>query len=341
MSSAEQDMPPLALSIRGMTAGYGGPPIVRDVDMNVGSGRVVAVVGPNGAGKSTLLKAILGIARVQAGRVELNGADVTGVPLEKLARLGIGYVPQVDDVFDGLRVRENLDMGGYLFNRAEREERMERALEVFPQLKPRLNRYVETLSGGERKMTAIARVLMLDPSVLILDEPTAGLDPKQIIETRELIKELAGNHTIILSTHILPEVAQTCQRVVIINKGHVVAVDTPDNLTARLRGSETMYLQLDASGADAADALGRVPGVTRVVESDRRDGMVAYEIDSEQGRDVRRDLARAVISSGWGLLEMRPMRMSLEDVFLSLTTDETQAAAPEAGEPVEGEATHA
>ena len=178
MSSAEQDMPPLALSIRGMTAGYGGPPIVRDVDMNVGSGRVVAVVGPNGAGKSTLLKAILGIARVQAGRVELNGADVTGVPLEKLARLGIGYVPQVDDVFDGLRVRENLDMGGYLFNRAEREERMESALEVFPQLKPRLNRYVETLSGGERKMTAIARVLMLDPSVLILDEPTAGLSPE-------------------------------------------------------------------------------------------------------------------------------------------------------------------
>ena len=178
MSSAEQDMPPLALSIRGMTAGYGGPPIVRDVDMNVGSGRVVAVVGPNGAGKSTLLKAILGIARVQAGRVELNGADVTGVPLEKLARLGIGYVPQVDDVFDGLRVRENLDMGGYLFNRAERAERMERALEVFPQLRPRLNRYVETLSGGERKMTAIARVLMLDPSVLILDEPTAGLSPE-------------------------------------------------------------------------------------------------------------------------------------------------------------------
>jgi ABC-type branched-subunit amino acid transport system ATPase component len=178
MSSAEQDMPPLALSIRGITAGYGGPPIVRDVDMNVGSGRVVAVVGPNGAGKSTLLKAILGIARVQAGRVELNGADVTGVPLEKLARLGIGYVPQVDDVFDGLRVRENLDMGGYLFNRAQRAERMERALEVFPQLKPRLNRYVETLSGGERKMTAIARVLMLDPSVLILDEPTAGLSPE-------------------------------------------------------------------------------------------------------------------------------------------------------------------
>src|ERR1022692_4597034 len=162
MSSADVQQPPLALAIRGITAGYGGPPIVTDLDMDVAKGHVVAVVGPNGAGKSTLLKAILGIARVHAGRVELNGTDVTGLPLEKLARLGIGYVPQVDDVFDGLRVRENLDMGGYLFNRAERAERRERALAVFPQLRPRLNRYVETLSGGERKMTAIAGVLMVE-----------------------------------------------------------------------------------------------------------------------------------------------------------------------------------
>ena len=187
MSSVEGQTPPLALAIRGVTAGYGGPPIVTDLNLDVASGQVVAVVGPNGAGKSTLLKAILGIARVQAGRVELNGTDVTGLPLEKLARLGVGYVPQVDDVFDGLRVRENLDMGGYLFNKAQRVERMERALIVFPQLRPRLNRYVETLSGGERKMTAIARVLMLDPSVLILDEPTAGLSPelsKSVLETQ-------------------------------------------------------------------------------------------------------------------------------------------------------------
>jgi ABC-type branched-subunit amino acid transport system ATPase component len=182
MSSAEPAQSPkavaCALAIRGVTAGYSDIPIVYDVDLDVGHGQVVAVVGPNGAGKSTLLKAILGIARLLGGRIELNGEDVTGLPLPQLARQGIGYVPQVEDVFEGLRVRENLDMGGYLVDRGERAARMDRALEVFPQLRSKVNRYVETLSGGERKMTAIARVLMLDPGVLMLDEPTAGLSPE-------------------------------------------------------------------------------------------------------------------------------------------------------------------
>jgi len=183
-----------ALAIRGVTAGYGDAAIVTEVDVDVNPGQVVAVVGPNGAGKSTLLKAILGIARLISGRVELNGKDVTGLPLPQLARLGIGYVPQLDDVFEALRVRENLDMGGYLFPARVRAARMESTLEVFPQLRSKLNRFVETLSGGERKMTAIARVLMLDPSVLLLDEPTAGLSPelsRQVLE--EQIRTL-GKH---------------------------------------------------------------------------------------------------------------------------------------------------
>jgi ABC-2 type transport system ATP-binding protein len=162
--------------------------------------------------------------------------------------------------------------------------------------------------------------------VLILDEPTAGLDPKQIIETRKLIKELAGDHTIILSTHILPEVSQTCQRVVIINKGRVVAVDTPDNLTARLRGSESMYVQVDGGNGDVLATLERVPGVTRVVVADTRERVSGFEVDSEKGRDVRRELSAAIVTHGWGLLELRPMRMSLEEIFLSLTTEDAASA---------------
>jgi ABC-type branched-subunit amino acid transport system ATPase component len=183
-----------ALSIRGLSAGYSDAAIVHDVDINVRHGAVVAVVGPNGAGKSTLLKAILGIARLLSGRVELDGKDVTGLPLPQLARLGIGYVPQTEDVFEALRVSENLDMGGYLFPHRERVRRMEMALEVFPQLRSKLHRYVETLSGGERKMTAIARVLMLDPAVLMLDEPTAGLSPELSRSVLEEQVRTLGDH---------------------------------------------------------------------------------------------------------------------------------------------------
>ncbi|MHB8312520.1 MAG: ATP-binding cassette domain-containing protein, partial [Candidatus Dormibacteria bacterium] len=163
MSSAS---PVPAISVQDLVAGYGDFPVVNGVTLDVPLGKVVAVAGPNGAGKSTLLKAMLGIARVMSGHVFLDGQDVTGFPLEKLARMGVGYVPQLDDVFDSLKVVENLEMGGYLCNRAERQRRIEGVLEIFPQLKTKLHRYAETLSGGERKMTAIARVLMLDPKVL-------------------------------------------------------------------------------------------------------------------------------------------------------------------------------
>jgi ABC-2 type transport system ATP-binding protein len=187
-------------------------------------------------------------------------------------------------------------------------------------------RHCGKLSKGYRQRVGLAQALLHNPEVLILDEPTAGLDPKQIIETRDLIRSLAGDHTIVLSTHILPEVAQTCQRVVIINKGRVVAVDSPDNLTARLRGAETMYVQIDAAGADVAATLAAVPGVTRVAPADIRQSG-AFEVESERGRDIRRDLSREIVTRGWGLLELRPMRLSLEEVFLQVTTEEAPIAA--------------
>ena len=167
-------------------------------------------------------------------------------------------------------------------------------------------RHCGKLSKGYRQRVGLAQAILHNPEVLILDEPTAGLDPKQILETRDLIKSLAGDHTVILSTHILPEVSQTCQRVVIINKGKVVAVDTPDNLTARLQGNEALYVQVDAGGADAVPALQAIAGVTRVTRSDDKPGVLAFEVESERGHDVRRELARSDGRPGLGAARASP-----------------------------------
>jgi ABC-2 type transport system ATP-binding protein len=177
------------------------------------------------------------------------------------------------------------------------------------------------LSKGYKQRVGLAQALIHDPEVLILDEPTAGLDPKQIIETRDLIRGLGGTHTIVLSTHILPEVAQTCGRVVIINKGRVVAVDSTENLTHQLKGAAILYVQVDGA-TDGADALRTVPGVRDVRVTDTHGSLTGFEVEAEPSYDVRREVARAVVNRGWGLLELRPTRMSLEEIFLQLTTEE-------------------
>jgi ABC-2 type transport system ATP-binding protein len=260
------------------------------------------------------------------GRAMVAGYDVFTHALD--AKRRTGYLPETPPLYPDMTVREYLDFVARIKGVPANEQKtrvstvMERT-----HVADMANRHCAKLSKGYRQRVGLAQALIHNPDVLILDEPTAGLDPKQIIETRSLIRGLAGDHTIVLSTHILPEVAQTCQRVVIINKGRVVAVDTPDNLTARLKGSATMYVQIDAAGADAGAALGAVAGVTRVVAVDHREGAtqgpLAYEVESEPEVDVRRELARAIVTRGWGLLELRPVRMSLEDVFLQVTTEET------------------
>jgi ABC-2 type transport system ATP-binding protein len=316
------------IEVQHLTKRYGRVTAVQDVSFRVERGEILGFLGPNGAGKTTTMRILTGFMPATEGKAIVAGFDVFEQPIE--AKRRTGYLPETPPLYPDMTVVEYLDFVGKLKGvlPADRRQRVRTVMER-TRIADMADRLCGKLSKGYRQRVGLAQAIIHNPDVLILDEPTAGLDPKQIIETRELIKELAGNHTIILSTHILPEVSQTCDRVVIINKGRVVAVDTPDNLTARLRGSETLYLQIDAGAADAAALLGRLPGVTRVVESDRRDLVVGYEVESERGHDVRRELARAVVTNGWGLLELRPMRMSLEEIFLSLTTDETPTPAGE------------
>jgi ABC-2 type transport system ATP-binding protein len=310
------------IEVQHLTKRYGRVTAVEDVTFRVERGEILGFLGPNGAGKTTTMRILTGFMPATEGKTIVAGFDVFDQPIE--AKRRTGYLPETPPLYPDMTVKEYLDFVGKLKGvlPADRKARVGAVMER-TRIADMADRQCAKLSKGYRQRVGLAQAIIHNPDVLILDEPTAGLDPKQIIETRELIKELAGDHTIILSTHILPEVSQTCDRVVIINRGRVVAVDTPDNLTARLRGSETMFVEVDTSGGDATAFLSGIPGVTRVAESTRGGTIVGYEVESEQGRDIRRELARAVVTNGWGLLEFRPMRLSLEDIFLSLTTDET------------------
>jgi ABC-2 type transport system ATP-binding protein len=314
------------IEVQHLTKRYGPVTAVDDISFTVERGEILGFLGPNGAGKTTTMRVLTGYMPPTDGKVIVAGYDVFEKPIE--AKRRTGYLPETPPLYPDMTVRDYLSFVARIKGvaRGERTARVDEMM-AKTRIADVANRHCGKLSKGYRQRVGLAQALMHNPDVLILDEPTAGLDPKQIIETRQLIKALAGDHTIILSTHILPEVSQTCQRVVIINRGKVVAVDTPDNLTSRLRGSETMYLQVDAAGADAASVLQRVSGVTRVAIADTKQQVVGYEVDSESGRDVRRELAAAVVGRGWGLLELRPMRLSLEEIFLHVTTEETPAAA--------------
>jgi ABC-2 type transport system ATP-binding protein len=308
------------IEVEHLTKRYGPVTAVNDVSFQVSRGEILGFLGPNGAGKTTTMRVLTGYMPATEGRVLVAGHDVFEKPVE--AKRHTGYLPETPPLYPDMTVREYLTFVSKIKGVGARD-RKARVDQVMARtwVSDMADRACGKLSKGYRQRVGLAQALIHNPDVLILDEPTAGLDPKQIIETRRLIKELAGDHTIILSTHILPEVSQTCDRVVIINKGRVVAVDTPENLSRRLQGSETMFVQVDgARAAEAGAALAKVAGVVRVAPADGHPG--AFEVDSEAGRDVRRELAKAVVLGGHDLLELRPMRVSLEDVFLSLTTEE-------------------
>jgi ABC-2 type transport system ATP-binding protein len=312
------------IEVQHLTKRYGPTTAVDDVSFRVERGEVLGFLGPNGAGKTTTMRVLTGYMPASEGKAIVAGYDVFAQPIE--AKRRTGYLPETPPLYPEMTVHDYLSFVARIKGvpRTDRRSRVNTVMER-TRIADMANRHCAKLSKGYRQRVGLAQAIMHNPDVLILDEPTAGLDPKQINETRQLIKDLGGDHTVILSTHILPEVSQTCHRVVIINKGRVVAVDTPENLTARLRGSETMFVQVDAPDGDVASVLRAVPGVTQVAGSETRGTVTSFEINSETGRDVRRELAATVVRQGWGLLELRPLRMSLEEIFLHLTTEETAA----------------
>ncbi len=309
------------IEVQGLTKRYGPVTAVNDVSFRVEDGEILGFLGPNGAGKTTTMRVITGYIPPSEGKVVVAGYDVFDKAIE--AKRRTGYLPETPPLYPDMTVREYLNFVARIKGVPRREltSRVDESMKR-TRVADMANRHCGKLSKGYRQRVGLAQAILHNPEVLILDEPTAGLDPKQIIETRQLIRDLGGSHTIVLSTHILPEVSQTCHRVVIINKGRVVAVDTPDNLTARLRGSETMYLQVAGPADDVQKVLSTLGGVTRVTAAVGHDDLADVEVDTERGRDIRRELAATVVGRGWGLLELRPMRMSLEDIFLTLTTED-------------------
>jgi ABC-2 type transport system ATP-binding protein len=318
------------IEVQHLTKRYGPFTAVNDVSFRVERGEILGFLGPNGAGKTSTMRVITGYMPPSEGQVTVAGYDVFTHPID--AKKRTGYLPETPPLYPDMTVREYLQFCARIkigaMTSADRNARVDAVMKK-AHVDDMAKRQCGRLSKGYRQRVGLAQALIHEPEVLVLDEPTAGLDPKQITETRDLIRCFSGNHTVILSTHILTEVAQTCSRVVIINKGRVVAVDTPDNLTHQLKGAAVLYVQV-GGGHDAADTLKRVPGVRDVRLSDQHPDFAGFEVEAEPNRDVRTDVARAVVNAGWGLLELRPMRLSLEEIFLQLTTDEQQsAAAPE------------
>ncbi len=319
------------IEVQNLSKHYGSVKAVDDVSFRAEAGEILGFLGPNGAGKTTTMRIITGYMPATEGKASVAGFDVFEQPLE--AKRRTGYLPETPPLYPDMTVREYLTFVARIKGlRKDIKDRVDAVMKK-TWVSDMANRHCAKLSKGYKQRVGLAQALIHNPEVLVLDEPTAGLDPKQIIETRQLIRELAGSHTIVLSTHILPEVAQTCQKVVIINKGRVVAIDTPDALTERMHGAQTLFVQAQGPVEDIQRSIRSLPGVVNVSLTDNTPG--GFHVDSEKGIDIRREVAEAIVRGGWGLLELRPMRMSLEDIFLSLTTEENTEPASQPTENTE------
>jgi ABC-2 type transport system ATP-binding protein len=320
------------IKVDGLTKRYARTVAVDNISFEVEKGQIVGFLGPNGAGKTTTMRVLTCFLPPTSGTASVAGFDVLEHPLE--VKKHIGYLPETPPLYPEMEVTEYLAFTGRLkgIGSGDLKRRIDEVTErcAIGDVRTKL---IGKLSKGYRQRVGLAQAIIHNPDVLILDEPTSGLDPKQIIEIRELLKSLAGEHTIILSTHILSEVEHSCERVIIISQGKLVAIDSVVNLTNRLRGSEAVAVEVEAAEGRPAPAevqqrLEQVTGVSRVMLKESKDGRSSFEVESIQGRHIRADLARSVVNAGWNLSELRPVGLSLEQIFLQLTAAEKKDTAP-------------
>ncbi len=312
------------IEVNDVTKYFGNFPAITDINFRVERGEVVGFLGPNGAGKSTTMRIITGFIPPTSGAASVAGYDIVNESLE--ARKHIGYLPETVPLYTEMTVREYLDYMGRL--RGMTSDRVRVRIDDVIEICHLEDYYVSIigkLSKGFRQRLGIAQAILHEPDVLVLDEPTIGIDPIQVVETRQLIKDLGGDHTLIVSTHILPEVSQLCERVIVINEGQIVATDDPENLAKRLLGRERVDLQIKGPQQEVIVTLESVEGVEDVRRINIERGAIPqYRVESESGIEIRATLAQKVIESGWELHRLEAVTMSLEEIFLKLTTEDEE-----------------
>ena len=307
-----------------LTKRFGSFTAIEDVSFEVGRGEIVGFLGPNGAGKSTTMRILAGVFPPTRGHATIAGYDVVRESLR--ARAAVGYFPERVSLYLDMTVLHYLTYVGELKG-LRKDAARKAAVEAMEScaLRPVARRLIGTLSKGFRQRVGIAQSLVGSPPILILDEPTAGLDPEQVADMRALIRDLKSDRTVILSTHVLSEVEVTCDRVIIIHRGRILAVDTPSNLNQRLRQNAQVYLEVAGPAEDVLPLLRSVPGVLAVETDGGGNGALGLTLTAAKDGDVREDLAAAVARHGWGLRELRPVTLTLEEIFLTLVANDTDA----------------
>jgi len=310
------------IEVENLTKYYGEIRGIEDISFSIKKGEITGFLGPNGSGKTTTMRILTCFFPPNSGRARVAGYDVIENPIE--VRRRIGYVPETVPLYPDMKVKTYLNFVAEA-KRMEKGQRRRKINEIMEQcgISGVSHRLVGNLSKGYRQRVGLAQALINDPEVLILDEPTIGLDPKQVVEIRQFIKNLAGERTIILSTHILSEVSMTCERVIIIHEGKIVAVDTPENLMGRLQKTSRTLIQIEGGQQEVKDKLKTIPGVINILEKgESSPGVFSYEVESEKEREISGELSYLVYSNKWKLVEMRAMKMSLENIFIELTKED-------------------